>query len=87
MIGQRHYVILKESSGRAQFWRGKRGLPDSETGWTFDLSAARSYRRGHDALRAAKQLDESSTIEVVEVESVVARVCYRVAVETVDQKK
>lgn len=83
MIGQRHYVISREVEGRRQqYWRGRRGLARGEDGWTWDLSAARSYRRSHDALRAAKQLDSDSTLEVCEIEAVVARVCYRVRVES-----
>lgn len=82
MKGQRHYVIAKElEDGRTQFWRGRRGLERGHEGWTYDLTAARSYRRAHDALRAARQLDTSASLEVQEVEIVVSKVCYRVTVE------
>jgi len=84
VIGQRHYLICRPTDdGRTQYWRGKRGLERGADGWTFDLTAARSYRRPHDALRAARQLDTDASLEVVECESVIARVCYRVAVEEV----
>lgn len=86
MIGQRHHLIARTMpDGRLQYWRGRRGLDRAAGGWTFDLSASRSYRRPHDALRAAKQLDTDSSLEVVEVEMVVSRVCYRVRVEAVEE--
>ena len=85
MKGQRHYLIARDlDDGRSQYWRGKRGLERGADGWTFDLTAARSYRRPHDALRAARQLDTDGSLEVVEVEAVVAKVCYRLRVEAVE---
>ena len=82
MIGQKHFVISREVDGRLQYWRGRRGQGRGADGWTWDLSAARSYRRPDDGLRAAKQLDSTESLEVVEVEAVVARICYRVRVES-----
>jgi hypothetical protein len=87
VIGQRHYMIASSADGRMQYWRGRRGLDRAAGGWTFDMSAARTYRRPHDALRASKQLELDSSLEVVEVEMVLSRVCYRVCIEAVDEKK
>ena len=87
-IGQRHYLIARDlPDGRTQFWRSKRGLERGHDGWTFNILEARSYKRPHDALRAARQLSEETSVEVVECESVIARVAYRVHIEAVSEEK
>lgn len=86
MIGQRFFVIMRESSGRAEFWRNRRGRPDS-SGWTFDLAEARAYRRPDDAARAARQVYDEPLVEVVEIEAVVSRVHYRVTQQSVLTEK
>jgi uncharacterized protein (DUF2126 family) len=78
MIGQRHYAIARPDGDRYRYWRksGNQWIP---SGWVYDLASAQYYRRAEDARRAASQIEvePGGQIEVVEVETVVARVCYR----------
>ncbi len=87
MIGQKHYVIADSTDpDRPRYWRA-RGNSKQAARWVYDLSACRHYRKPDHAVRAAQQLgvEPGIPLEVVEVESVVSRVCYRVpAVEIVN---
>ncbi len=77
MIGQRHYVITRTDLDRPQYWRSP---SNSRHGWVYHLLTCRQYKRPEDALRAARQIevDPGITLEVVELETVVSRVCYRI---------
>ncbi len=79
MIGQLHYAITRTDTEQPRFWRS-RGNGHRPGGWVSDMSQCRMYRRPGDALSAARQIDVEPgiTLEVVEVESVAARVCYRI---------
>lgn len=81
MIGQSHYIIARTDGARQQYWRSRRKGRE-ETGWTYDLRACRSYRRPCDALGAARQIDipPPAKLEVVQVDSIVSRVHYRLEV-------
>ena len=82
MIGQKHYAIADNTDPeRPRYWRS-RGGPGHPAGWVYDLLACRHYRRPDDALRAARQLtsDPGTNLEVVELETVVARACHRISI-------
>jgi len=87
MNGQRHYAIANNTDpDRPQYWRA-RGNGSRPGGWVYDLSACHYYRKPDDAMRAAQMIgaEPGLPLEVVEIESVVTRVCYRVpAVEIVN---
>ncbi len=80
MIGQKHYVIMLPDLERSrhQYWRKRRNQNEAN-GWTYDIRRCKSYRSADDALRAARQIDvpPGTKLEVVELETVVSLVCYR----------
>jgi hypothetical protein len=78
VIGQKHYIIMRPGD-RPQFWRSRRNQYSGD-GWTHDMRRCKSYHSADNALRSARQLEieAGSTLEVVEIETVVSRVCYRV---------
>ena len=72
---------MRDDGTRQSYWRSRKNQHDGD-GWTFDLLACKSYRGPADARRAAQQIctDPGARVEVVEVESVVTRVHYRIEV-------